>query len=106
SILSPSSSSNYPSSTSVPPAGSVTSQPANSSSTVSGSSAFPNWRTRSKGALQWVAANRLATLLGALILLSLILYLAAALRRRKKDAAQVNSAKPKVQPGYSPEIGR
>ena len=50
-----------------------------------------------------MSANRLATLLGALILLSLLLYLATAFRRRKKDAVQVKSANAKVQPKYSPD---
>jgi predicted lipid-binding transport protein (Tim44 family) len=50
-----------------------------------------------------MSANRLATLLGALILLSLILYLATAFRRRKKDAVPAKSAKAKVQPKYSPD---
>jgi hypothetical protein len=49
-----------------------------------------------------MSANRLATLLGALILLSFILYLANAVRRRKKNAVQAAGAKAKVQPKYSP----
>lgn len=48
-----------------------------------------------------MSANRLATLLGALILLSLILYLATAIRRRK-NAVQATGAKAKVRPKYSP----
>jgi hypothetical protein len=44
----------------------------------------------------------LATLLGALILLSLILYLAMALRGRQKKVVKAKRAKaPKVQPKYS-----
>jgi len=48
-----------------------------------------------------MSANRLATLLGALILLSLILYLATAILRRKKNGEQPKTAKAKVQPKYS-----
>jgi hypothetical protein len=51
-----------------------------------------------------MSANRLATLLGALILLSLILYLLMALRRRQTTVVKTKRAKAsKVQPKYSPE---
>jgi hypothetical protein len=62
-----------------------------------------------------MSANRLATLLGALILLSLILYLVLGLRRRGKDpkAKRLKALKaqpkvqskvqPKAQPTVSPE---
>ena len=73
---------------------------ANAGSTRAGSS---SWSNRKAAAVRWMSANRLATLLGALILLSLILYLAMAFRRRKKDAVQAQSAKAKVQPKYSPD---
>jgi len=73
---------------------------ANAGSTRAGSS---SWSNRKAAVVRWMSANRLATLLGALILLSLILYLATALRRRKKDAVQVKSAKAKVQPKFSPD---
>ena len=102
-ILSPSTSASYPALTTTTPAASASSNPAVNSSGSPGSS---NWKTSGKAALQWVSANRLATLLGALILLSLILYLATALRRRRKKliaAKRVESAKvqPKVQPKSS-----
>ena len=49
-----------------------------------------------------MSANRLATLLGALILLSLVVYLATAIRRRQKTVVKTKRAKaPKVQPRYS-----
>lgn len=101
-IFTPSTSANYPALTTATPAASVSSQPAISSSTSSGSPGFLNWKTRGKAALQWVSANRLATLLGALILLSLVFYLATALRRRRKKlitAKRVNASK--VQPKHS-----
>lgn len=101
-ILTPSTSASYPALTTATPAASVSSQPAISSSTSSGSPSFLNWKTRGRAALQWVSANRLATLVGALILLSLIFYLATALRRRRKKlitAKRVNAAK--VQPKHS-----
>jgi hypothetical protein len=53
-----------------------------------------------------MSANRLATLLGALILLSLILYLVLGLRRRGKDPKakrlKALKAQPKVQPNVQP----
>jgi len=101
-IFTPSTSANYPALTTATPAASVSSQPAISSSTSSGSPGFLNWKTRGKAALHWVSANRLATLLGALILLSLVFYLATALRRRRKKlitAKRVNASK--VQPKHS-----
>jgi hypothetical protein len=59
-----------------------------------------------------MSANRLATLLGALILLSLILYLVLGLRRRGRDpkAKRLKALKaqpkvqPKVQPAHSAEV--
>jgi len=70
----------------------------------SGSSNGQNGRTV---IMKWMSANRMATLLGALILLSLILYLATAFRRRRKNGIQAEGAKTKVQPKYSPneELG-
>jgi hypothetical protein len=55
-----------------------------------------------------MAANRLATLLGALILLSLILYLVLGLRGRGKEGTKAKRLKalksqPKVQPTHFPE---
>lgn len=53
---------------------------------------------------QWIAANRLATMLGALILLSLIGYLVMAIRGRQEAGARAKLAKsPKVAPRYSGE---
>ncbi len=50
----------------------------------------------------WISSNRLATLLGALILLSLIAYLVMAIRRRPENGDRARLAKtPKVQPRYS-----
>jgi hypothetical protein len=85
--------------TSATPALSPASRPADN---ASGAGGFLNLKRRSTAALQWAATNRLATLLGALILLSLILYLAMALRSRQKKVAKEKRAKaPKVQPKYS-----
>ena len=101
SILSPGNSTSYsPLTTNTPPA-TASSSPVASSS---GSSDFLNWRNRQAAARQWMSANRLATLLGALILLSLIVYLATAIRRRQKTVVKTKQAKaPKVQPKYSPD---
>jgi hypothetical protein len=97
--LSPSNSRSYPGLTSAP-AASVSSTPA-----VNASESVSNWGTRGKAIRQWVSANRLATLLGALILLSLILYLAAALsRRRKKLNTSKRVAGSKIQPKVQPNL--
>jgi hypothetical protein len=90
SILTPST--NYPPLTTATPA---SARPASGSSVSGGDRQAAAWR--------WVSANRLATLLGVLILVSLILYLATAIRRRQKTAVTAERAKaPKVQPKYSP----
>jgi hypothetical protein len=57
--------------------------------------------------VQWIAANRLATLLGALILLALILYVLLGLLRRGDGGAKAKrlkamNAQPKVQPKVEP----
>ncbi|HEY6233231.1 MAG TPA: hypothetical protein VIW64_18345 [Pyrinomonadaceae bacterium] len=62
-----------------------------------------SWSNRKAAAVRWMSANRLATLLGALILLSLLLYLASAFGRRKQDVVQPKTAKTKVQPKFSPD---
>jgi len=62
------------------------------------------WRARASKAIAWVKANRLATLVAALIVLSLIYYLFTALRRPRTDAVKTKQAKtPKVQPKLSTE---
>jgi hypothetical protein len=99
SILAPST---YPSSTAATPAAPVSSKPAVGSTTSSG---FLNWKTRSKVGMQWLSANHLATLVGILILFSLISYPAMAFRRRRKNIrakrAHVANVQPKIQPKYS-----
>ena len=101
SILSPGNSTTYsPLTTNTPPATASSSPVANSS----GSSDFLNWRNRQAAARQWMSANRLATLLGALILLSLVVYLVTAFRRRQTTVVKTKRSKaPKVQPKYSPD---
>jgi hypothetical protein len=77
--------------------------------TASGSTKSPassngnaDWRSRLASAKQWISANRLASLLAALILLSLLVYLILALRGRQKNGYKAKSAKtPKVQPRHS-----
>ena len=80
-----------------------------SSSPAAGSSSSANsqtWRNRLAAARQWMSANRLATLLGALILLSLIVYLVMALGRRQTTVVKTKRTRvPKVQPKYSPDSG-
>ncbi|HEV2829932.1 MAG TPA: hypothetical protein VGW76_20190 [Pyrinomonadaceae bacterium] len=92
--FSPTPYSNYPPLTTATPAA-----PSQIAASRSGSSNGDNGRT---AIMRWISANRLATLLGALILLSLIVYLATAIRRRNKNAVQAAGAKAKVQPKYSP----
>lgn len=98
SVRTPSTSANFPALTaaspSVSPAASVNTKPAPTSAGSAG---------RSRAVVKWISANRLATLLGALILLSLIVYLALALRGRRKNVPRVKRAtirkvSPKVQP--------
>ncbi|HEV7746709.1 MAG TPA: hypothetical protein VGO56_17060 [Pyrinomonadaceae bacterium] len=101
SVLSPAPSSSYQPLTSTTPAAS-SSPSANSS--AAGSSGSLAWRNRLDAARRWVLANRLATLLGVLILLSLIVYLVAAIRRSRETDPKAKQAKsPKVQPRYAPD---
>lgn len=101
SILSSGTSSSYPPLSAATPAVSPASRPG---VTSAGSGGFANWRHRGAAAFKWISANRLATLLGALILLSLILYLAMAFRSRQKTVVKAKRAKaPKVQPKHSPD---
>src|SRR6185436_5128786 len=61
-----------------------------------------DWRSLQSAARQWISSNRLASLLGALILLSLIAYLVMAIRGRQQNGDKARLAKtPKVQPRYS-----
>lgn len=105
SILSATKPTTYPPVTMASPGLSSSPNPAVNSS---GSANSSNWRSRANSVVQWMAANRLATLLGALILLSLILYLVMGLRRRGKDGTKTKALKalksqPKVQPTLSPD---
>ncbi len=87
----PSVSSTYPSSAT------TASSPA--PTTVSRTSSL---RQRASSVVQWAKANRLATLLGALILVSLILYLLLAFGKRRPGVAKAKRAKAqKVQPKFS-----
>jgi hypothetical protein len=100
SILSPRTPNIYPPLTSSTPAAAASATPLAGSS---GSTAFLNWRTRQAAARRWMAANRLATLLGVLIFVSMIVYLASAIRRRQASVVKTKQTKvPKVQPKYSP----
>ncbi len=98
SILSPGNSTAYaPIGSSTPPAS------ASSAKNSGGSNGGMDWKGRFATLKHWMAANQLATLLGALILLSLLAYLILAYRARKQNGYKAKSAKtPKVQPKYSP----
>lgn len=109
SVLSPSTASSFPPATGATPATSGTYQPTFSASPAGPvvSSGTSNWKARGQekmdAAMKWMAANRLATLLAALILLALIVYLVLALGRRRKNQAKAKRLKaPKVQPKVLP----
>ena len=92
-----------PGSSSTYPAVSAASSPIPSSaSTTSRSGSSQSLRQRSSAMVNWISANRLASLIGALILLGLILLFVMFLRNRRAGAAKAKRAKvPKVQPSYS-----
>lgn len=98
SLLNPSTTSSYP------PLANAT--PTLAQTPVSaGSTGSSNWKTRRDAAWKWISANRLASLLGGLILLSLIIYLVTALSRRRKNEAKAKRLKaPKVQPKVQPNV--
>jgi hypothetical protein len=96
SILSPGTSPSFPSLGTASPAPSVS-----SASGTTGASGSFNWRNRFAAAKQWMSANRLASFLAALILLSLIAYLVLAIRGRKEGYKAKSAKTPKVQPKYS-----
>jgi hypothetical protein len=100
SVLTPSTNTSYPPLTSTTPANSQT--PVNT-----GAVGSTNWSGRGGAVMKWIAANRLATLLGVLLLLVLIFFLIAVLGRRRKNQAkakrqQVPKVQPKMQPGFVP----
>ncbi len=74
----------YPPLLTVTPAVPASSQTAVNSTAANG---FLNWKSRGRVALQWISANRLATFPGALILLSLTLYLTMVRPRRRRNVA-------------------
>jgi hypothetical protein len=82
SILSPETSTTYQPLSATTPIAQSSSSPASSS----GSIGFLNSRTRLAPVRLWMSANGLATLLGALILLSLMVYLLFVVRRRRRDS--------------------
>lgn len=85
----PSTSPGYPALATSTPATPVASQPAVKSAGLAGSQ---NGKSRTDIALQWVKANRQATLLGALLLLCLLVFLAALLFRRRKNVVKAKRA--------------
>lgn len=98
----PSVSSGYQALTTGTPAPLAISKPAG---TQSESTVASNRVGRMKAARQWVSANRPATLLGALLLLSVIVFLGAFLYRRRKSLGLAKRAKrPLAQPKYSPGV--
>lgn len=98
----PSVSSDYQALTTGTPATRAISKPA---VTQSGSTASPTWMGRARAVRTWVSANRAATLLGALLLLSVIVFLGVPLYRRRKVLFKAKRVKaPLAQPKYSPDV--
>jgi hypothetical protein len=90
-LATPATSSNYPS---------IYSSTATASpSPVTAAARSVGWRERASALRRWAAANRLATLVAALLLLSVILYLVMVYRGRRDKSRQAGV--PKVQPKYS-----
>jgi hypothetical protein len=104
SILSPNTSASYPTLSTAKPVASLSPNPTVNSSAPSGSQRFESWKRGGKSVVLWMSANRLATLLGVLILLSLVLYLVLALRRRGKGGSKLKRKKVKVQPKVQPKV--
>lgn len=95
----PSTTSTYPPLNSATPPNNV------SSTTNRPSSTGTSWKARSETALQWARANRVATLLGGLVLLGVVAFLAVFMLRRRKVVVKTKRANaPKVQPKYSPDV--
>ena len=90
SILSPGTSTTSQPLSATTPIAQSSSSPANSSS---GSTGLLNWRNRMAAVRLWMSANRLATLLGGLILFSLVIYLLFVVRRRRETVVKSGQAK-------------
>jgi len=90
-----------PQNSSYPPLSDIGAKPSIGSNINTGAN---QWRARASAALAWMKANRLATFVAALILLSLIVYFLASLRRRRTDVVKTKQATTsKVQPKLSTE---
>jgi hypothetical protein len=101
-VLPPSGSPNYPTLTTATPATSANVKPAITTPTAAES---PSLKSRGRGVLQWASANRLATLLAALLVLSFLLYVFVILRRGRRKVAKVTRANvPLAQPKYTPSV--
>jgi hypothetical protein len=78
------------------------SQPAGKSPGLTGSQ---NWKSRSDIALQWVKANRTATLVGALVLFCILVFLVVLLFRRRKQVVKAKQRETTLaQPKHSADI--
>jgi hypothetical protein len=100
-VATPSTSPSNPALAANKPATPVASQPAFKSPGVNGPQSV---RSRSDIALQWVKANRQATLLGGLILLGLLVFLAFLFRRRKNVAKAKRPAAALAQPKHPTDV--
>jgi hypothetical protein len=100
-IAMPSTSPSYPALATNTPATPLASQPALKSPGVNGSQ---SGKSRSDIWLQWVKANRQAALLGGLILLALLVFLAFLVRRRKNVAKAKRRATTLAQPKLSTDV--
>ncbi len=99
----PSSTPGYPALATSTPAAPVASQPVNSS----GLAGPQKRKSRSDIALEWINTNRQATLLGALLLLCLLVFLAALLFRRRKNVVKAKrTATALAQPKNSSDVAQ
>lgn len=101
-VLPPSGSPKYPALTTATPATTANIKPA---VTSPGGANSPSLKTRGRGALEWVAANRLATLLAALLVLSMLFYVFAIFSRRRRKVVKAKRTQvPLAQPKYSSSV--
>jgi hypothetical protein len=64
-----------------------------------------SWKTRGQHTVQWLSANRLATLIGAAVLLIMMVFAVFMMFWRRKKVAKAKRAKvPGVQPKYSTDF--
>lgn len=100
STLTPSSTPSYPTSTAVTQSTPFPSRPI----VTSPSPGQSRWRQRIEVAMRWVSANRVASVVSAIVLLSLLVWAGAMLYRRRGKQVKTKRVKvARVQPKFSPD---